>query len=416
MVYLKAKTVSSMRESALLKEPISYKNGIMTFFLVGFLLICLFFPGDPYHIKLLFFAAACIYGIGTLAHQFKCGRYGLIFLMGILYPAAIIISSAIMTGNVSAAASGGYPAVLIVLVILINEDQIPYEKLLMVLLQLMVLATLALIAMDAVGIYSVNAPNIIRNAFYGFDMGLMGKSPEYAAFYKVFFKASPLMIMLLPYCFRNRKYLMACLTLLALVFSGTRANILVGMVVFLFGCIDIWSSGEKNYKLRLLVFVLAIAAIVMVIPTAVEMVGNMMNAAGSVSSDAVRSGQLGSFLQVFSRPGYFLFGMGFGSEFYDAGRMAFSADSEISYLDLIRKIGFLMFLPLLLFILNPFRWKMGTHTKLAYLGYLLSAFTNPLLFSSTAYVLYIYLYSKYYRGEWEPVGHRQFWEKETGGR
>ena len=77
--------------------------------------------------------------------------------------------------------------------------------------------------------------------------------------------------------------------------------------------------------------------------------------------------------------------------------MEYTTSSEIAYLDLIRKIGLILFVPFMIFVLKPFKFKIPIHDKLAYAGYLVVCFTNPLLFSSTAYVLYILLYSKYYK-------------------
>ncbi len=369
------------------------KADIMGALIFGFLFICIFFPGDPYNVKLVFFFLACILGIRIFIFQMRKGRYGYVLIMGIFYPIAIASCSFILTGGASEAISGAYPAALLLLVILVREYGIPYEKYMMLLLQVMAAATIMIVVLDFIGLISVNGSSFLRDSFYRYGMGLMGKSPAYAAYYKVFFKASPLLLVLLPYCFEKNKFFMAGVTFVALVFSGTRANIFVAAIIFLFGCFNAWSENKDYYKWKLSFGILILAGLAGCLPFIFELVLKMMSTAGAVSSDAVRAGQYASFMFVFSDSIKLICGMGFGSEFYDMGRMAYSAASEISYFDLLRKIGLIWFVPFLFFIIRPFFWKIGIHLKAAYMGYLLAATTNPLLYSSTAYVLYIYLYT-----------------------
>lgn len=366
------------------------------FLVLCFLLICIFFPGDPYGLKIIFFAMICISGAGTLVYQWKNGRYGYIYLMGMIFPIILMIFSSIIGGNIVASISGAYPAFLLLLVITIVQYDINYERMLFSLLQIMVIFTLVIVLLDVVGFINVNEDNFIRNAFYTYDMGVMGKSSSYAVYYKVFFKSSPLLILLLPYCFEQNKFIMAILTFVALILSGTRANIFVAAVVFVFGFINIWSTNKKNKAIRLFLGVIIVIYIIAMISNLVNIVSGLMNTIGSINSDLIRTGQLASFKKILSNPSTLLFGMGFGTSFYDLGRMAYTYASEIAYLDLLRKIGLIWFITFIIFLMNPIRWHMGIHMKIAYLGYLLICFTNPLLFSSTAYVLYIYVY---YRNE-----------------
>lgn len=366
---------------------------IVSTFVFFFLFICIFFPGDPYNLKILFFLGICIFGVKAFFTP-KKRHHVYILLMGGIYPIILMTWSALMAGKVYAAVSEAYPAVLILVAIFIEEYGIHYERYMMFLLQLMAITILVIVLMDIIGVINVNGNNPIRNFVFQYDMGTMGKSPAYATYYKIFFKASPLLLVLLPYSFENGRYGTVVLTFAALFFSGTRANIFVATVIFLFGCVNIWTENKKNYRLRMEIgFAIMIVAIIF-IPVFLSIADNMMNTSGAVFSDAVRSGQFQSFLDAFSDPGKLILGMGFGSEFFDKGRMAYSIISELAYFDLLRKIGLIWFLLFICFILIPFSWKIGIHLKITYLGYLIVAATNPLLFSSTAYVLYIYLYTQ----------------------
>lgn len=176
-------------------------NMFCRIFVAAFLFICIFFPGDPYGFKIVFFILACLSSAGTLVRQMKSGRNMYIFGMGIIYPILLILFSIIIGGNVIASISGAYPAVLILLVIVVSQNDIDYEKMLFSLLQAMVIAILVIVLLDVVGFIDVNSDNFIRDSFYTYDMGVMGKSSAYAVYYKVFFKASPLLVILFPYCF-----------------------------------------------------------------------------------------------------------------------------------------------------------------------------------------------------------------------
>ena len=83
-----------------------------------------------------------------------------------------------------------------------------------------------------------------------------------------------------------------------------------------------------------------------------------------------------------------------GSEFYSYGRDAYVSSIEWSYIDLWRQMGFLFFFLFLVFISLPlfYRHEVGSYKKYAYITYLSIAATNPLLFSSTSYLVYIYMY------------------------
>lgn len=374
------------------------KLNIRKWILIVFLIVCIFFPEDPYGIKFITLFPLLLSGFSVLLYAFKHSKYSYILAMGGIYPVAIMIWSCVVGGNIKASISETYPPVLLLLVIIIVEYGISYEKIAMSLLKIMAIMTIGIVVLDIIGIINVNQHNFIYDAFYNYDMGLMGKSPSFAVMYKVFFKASPLMLILIPYCFEKNEIFMALITFIACVLSGTRANIFCAAIIFSFGLVNIWSDNKDKRALRILLGFLFLIVLFISVPSIIVMVQNMMNAAGSIGSDAVRSGQFNSFKNVFKNPIDLLFGMGFGSSFFDSGRMIYAMSSEIAYFDLLRKIGLICFLPFILFVVKPFTWRMQVHYKVAYAGYLMSCFTNPLLFSSTAYVLYILLYTNYYFG------------------
>ena len=151
----------------------------------------------------------------------------------------------------------------------------------------------------------------------------------------------------------------------------------------------------KNFKtlyLRLFFLLLILVIIFTNLSNIITSIDNIMNFAGSITSDQIRNRQFDSYLLIFSNPINLLFGTGFGSSFYNLGRNAFAVTAELAYFDLLRQIGLIFFIPFLLFILFPFYVLRDNTIKVSYLGYLLISFTNPLLFSSTGFLVYLYMY------------------------
>lgn len=366
---------------------------LVTIFITLLLVICVFFPGDTLNLNVVFWGGACIFGLNAFVASIKKGKYSYIILMGTFYPLLLMVWSSIITGKISASISEAYCPVYILLVVLIGYYEIDYEKILIIMLKLLAILTVSILLFDFVGLIDVNS-GFINSFVYKYDMGIMGKSPMYANYYKIFFKASPLLVLLFPYCMKRKQFFMVGMAFFALVISGTRANMLVGAILLLMGIISIWRENKKNQIIIIGVILLLFLAI---FPQIIVMLEDIMNATGSVSSDTVRIGQVRSFFDVLSNPQNLILGQGFGSEFWDAGRMMYTSSSEISYLDLLRKIGLIWFIPFAYFILKPFKFKIDIYIKLTYCGYLMIALTNPLLFSTTAFVMYIYLYAKQYQ-------------------
>ena len=85
----------------------------------------------------------------------------------------------------------------------------------------------------------------------------------------------------------------------------------------------------------------------------------------------------------------------------DVFMLGYVGQTAIAATSLANNVAFILFM---VFILRPlFRKKTDKTVRFSYLCYLLVSFTNPLLFSSTAYLLYIWFYLKDYRNESDAV-------------
>ena len=89
-----------------------------------------------------------------------------------------------------------------------------------------------------------------------------------------------------------------------------------------------------------------------------------------------------------------VFGFGIGSYFYSTARGVVNI-VEVSYFDYLRQVGVVSFMFFLMFLIFPIIKiirKQIWWLLFGYLWYLLIAATNPLLVSSTSFLVYILVY------------------------
>lgn len=367
------------------------RKQINSWLLFPFLLVCVFFPADPYNIKIAILMVMLAMNAVVIVKNIGRQQYRWIVVFGLLYPIVIMAQSTLMSGgNIGAAVSGAYCPIMLVLLIPIIEDGYDYKGSLFLLLKAMAVSVLLIAAADLAGVYDVNGHDFIRNSFYGLGMGVMGKSHAYSSYYRIFYKASPLLVLLLDDSISKQKLPWVAISFAALWFTGTRANVFSALIILFFRYV-VWSDKKSAMRYLIAFFILLGAAAAST--RLVEMIVNQMTTSGAVSSDLVRNGEVKAYLEVFAKPAKLLFGTGFGSEFFNYGRDAVETTSELSYFELIRCVGLILAIPFFAFILRPiFSRKIKADYKLSFICYLIIAATNPLLFSSTAMLMYMFLY------------------------
>ena len=218
----------------------------------------------------------------------------------------------------------------------------------------------------------------------------MGKSSEYAFYYKIFLKTSPLIILLVDDSLNNKKYITTFIACISLLLSGTRANVLI-LTLYILSRIFFDVKIKKTYKI-LISFIL-FGIIVYNLSNITFIITDIMNKKGSIESDRIRNGLMSSYKIIFSDIKNLILGTGYNSSFYNLGTKGYTTTGEYSYLELIRQIGIIFFTIFIIFIIIPLKNKIKASTKIAYIGYLIIAYTNPLLFSSTGFAAFTYMYT-----------------------
>ena len=368
------------------------KIKFLNFILTLFIIICLFFPADFYNLKKITFGLLIMIGINKILYLFSA-KYRSVFFMALIFPLGTILYSMLLGSSFSDAFSSGYAGILFLLLIVVCEYNIDYESILIRCLKFLCYAIILIALLDFFNIYDVNAMNPVRAFIYENQMGVIGKSESYASYYKLFFKTSPLLIVLLYYSFEKKKWIDIFFCFSALVLSGTRGNIFVAFILSIIMVFTYETRTRKQRKLKKIFIGVTVLAGILLAPMVIRLGVDMMNASGSIASDAVRLGQLQGLAMELNDPLKILLGVGYGNSLMmDYGRGYMTEDFEWAYFSLLLKVGLIWFIAYMIFLIRPLFSKIKLSMKILHFGYMAITFTNPLLYSSTAMLMYIYIF------------------------
>ena len=358
-----------------------------------FLFICIYSPVDPLQIKLVAYFSALFLGADILIKNLRNKYYWPVYLMGGFYPLICVIWSLALGNPVGLTLSQGYPAALLLLVILIREQDIQYTKWFSRLVLVLIILTIGIAVLHFLGALDVRdaSEGTIRDILMKSGTAMIGGSKRGIMQVAVYFRSSPIMIFLLALCVNKREIWISLAGALALFFSGTRANFFAGVIILGLSVLLYLKEIIKSEKAKKIIYGAILIAVILCMPKAISVVSGIM--AGGSHSDSVKIGQTIGILETLKEPKNLILGEGFGSMFADMGRDGLVHETaEVGYLDYLRKAGLILSIPFFTFIFIPFTWKIDWRIKLGYLGYLAIAATNPFLYTSTGYIIYIYIY------------------------
>lgn len=182
---------------------------------------------------------------------------------------------------------------------------------------------------------------------------------------------------------------------LCLFFSGTRANMLSGILIISLISISWLFYKKKSLLISVTIFIVTSIA-------ALSLIFLLLNQK-TEQSIYVKTGHLQSLLQLFtSNPiQYALIGSGPGTIFYTTGGDFFTSLTELTYLELIKNHGLLFTIVLVIIIIYPY-FKIIKNSNIekllkisigiGFLAYLFIAGTNPLLIGSTGFIVIAVMY------------------------
>ena len=106
------------------------KEKVINALLIVFIGVCVFFPADIFHLKLLTFAALVLLGFNVYAKVIFLHKYRIVLFISVVFPLGTIIQSILLGSSVSNAFLGGYTGMMFLLYILIEELNIDYRRVL----------------------------------------------------------------------------------------------------------------------------------------------------------------------------------------------------------------------------------------------------------------------------------------------
>ena len=366
-----------------------FEKGILFLFLS----ICIFLPLDPFNLKIPLLLFLFLINVSVYLNAIYQPKWTKTYLWGLIFPVGMIIYSIIVGGFVGSSLSFGYPGIILLLTIANCERELNYDRLFLTAVMMLMAFTLFLFAADLLRIYDVN-DSPIRDFIYQYEIGYIGKSEAYAFVYKIFLRCSPLYIYILSHALHKKKWWLCILTCIAIVVSGTRASTIAA--IFLIVTYFLVSNYKKRIGLLLIVLAILGVGVLLIyyFPRIQEMVYAIFTTDSAVESDNIRYGHLLGLAEYYEEnPIALLTGSGMGSSFYSPGRGTELIQMEWSLLDFYRQNGVFFLVLFLLFCAQIiFNRSISVYKKLGFLAYLMSAMTNPLLYTSTSYLGYLYVY------------------------
>ena len=356
-----------------------------------FLFNTIFLPNDTFMMKKIsLFVLLLLILLDTkevIGYDEKC-----VFLLGLIVTLCIILQSIAITGDITENIKLGYPGVILLLYFPVKKYHINLKKLIYILLMELAWYISICGILDRLNIVSVNENRLLLWLFYS-DNALIGKGSHVPFGVCIFLKASTMLLLALAMAFEERRFFDAIVILAALILSGTRANVFTAIAVF--AVFVIMSSRNRSNRIAITTIISGLFLAVVIkfnIPAKLQRIAEVKQV-----SDDYRSHSLNSIFRYWSeQPIRLITGSGFSGKYFDSGRNDFISDVELSYWNLMRQLGFIMFVLVMIMILLPLfqlvKRRVGKHMILSYIGYLVIAYTNPLLYSSTGITVVLFMY------------------------
>lgn len=348
-------------------------------------------PRDNFNIKISLWIILLIISMPMLIKYLKKRSYSLHFFYAIVYPIFLILISLISHQNLYASLSAIYVFSYIFIVFICDNNKIDYTSIFNNTLTIMSLLIVVSGLLDILGIMDIyNNPVLSFLSLNG--EAQVSKSTNAMFYYVLFLKASPLLLVHFTYNLQKKNLIIAILSFVAILFSGTRANIFLSILLLIY---HFFFIQKNNYIKILFAFTLLLALLVF----GAEFYSKVetINSAKSIGDEIRSTTKIAIFNELDEKPMRYLIGMGFGSEYYSPGRGQYISTSELSYYELVRQVGIIGAIPFVYFLVKPMRllFKKRKWLFLSYGAYLIVSWVDPLLFTSTAFMLYALVYYNY---------------------
>lgn len=387
----------------ILKKPIIPKLSLSNFALCLFLFNCIFDPGNAlFHTKQITFFFALV----TNIKKMSCKNLFPVFNFLIFYVVFFASASLMMLRKIDYDSSfvNMYSTTFLLLIIFfINNDKIEihygFNTVCFVIALITIILSYIIINIPALTLVILENKKL-NTAF----MIAEHKKFLWWWFSSVFHMASPILIIQVALKFylflkthQKRFFLATVFYLVAMFFTGTRANVFAEILVIgLIYLYHLFYIKKKMYK----------AAFLCLIFIAFAFIGTFLLLTVKNSSSNMKDLHMVSYNVLFSEnPSYILLGQGPGAWLYDFGWKKLCTNTELSYMELIRMFGIIFSIAIMCLYAYPFLHFMkkpnffSFSVSIAYLAYLFIAGTNPLLIGPTGFIAFWYVNYLLEKGE-----------------
>lgn len=351
---------------------------------------CILFPADKINIKEILFSI-------PIALYFTFDKQNLLipislFNYSIFYTIITIVYSIARGTDVRSAVSYGYVWLFLLIIPALVKYKIDIKHCFFFSTYLVALIIDFIFLADIFNVYSITS-NPVAVFFYNMnEIQGLGKGIFSTFGYSIYYKSCALILITYGYFIYKKKYFICIPLIVSMLACGTRANFLVA--IFITAAIPILcgNSVSKRAIAFLVIFSVGIALLPSLIDRMTTLNSLKYNRSGSIkwADVAVILDNLQSNILNL------LFGTGVGSSFRSP-RGQDMRTFEFSYIDYLRQTGIVGLMVFFSFILKPMKYLFVNERWLfiSFIGYLLVAATNPLLVTSTSFMIYVLVYYDY---------------------
>lgn len=363
------------------------------YMVVFFLFFALVTPADSLKLKLLSFVCVIFFNINKiLAFLTKKKNLFYTFYM-IFFPVILFILSSFNNQNWVEMIKFFYVFSYLLLIPICESRGINLLKYFIYILNIISYIIVISALLDKIGLLGINN-NPILMFLNNAGEAQISVSPYAIFHYVIFLNASPLVLISFSYYLFQKKYAFAGLNFLALILSGTRANIYLGIVMIL-----LYVLFDKSIRLFKPLLVLGLTMLIILYGSSFYEKVTIINWAKS-QGDEIRTLNLESIKIAMNNSWQnYIFGMGARTSYFSYARNELINESELSYIELLRQIGLIGLIPLIAFLIKPI-YRLITDRRFIWLAlsfslYLFKCYFDPFLFTSTGFILIAVVYFEY---------------------
>lgn len=379
-----------MMDHATTQLALKNRMSILQFFISVLVMYCILFPADKLNIKeVILVITLMVYMLGN-RDNLHIPKY--VFGYAIVFPIILTMYALIRGTSLGSTLSYGYVWIYLLLLPAIKKYEIDIKKPFFAATYIVAIIIDFIMLADVFGVFTIYSNPIAAFFMNMNELQGLGKGILATFGYSIFYKSCPLILVTYGYMLYKKKYLLCFPLLLSMLACGTRANFL--MAIFITAAIPILCAEKPTKKMYFLLVIVAVG--IYLLPEIYDRL-IALNALKFDRSESIKNLDMQTVFQLLSSNVInFLFGTGVGSAFYSV-RGGYMTTFELSYIDYFRQVGLVGMTLFASFIIKPLKFLFTSKRWLfiGYVAYLAVSFTNPLLVTSTSFMLYLLVYSEY---------------------